>query len=156
MPVSKTLTIVLIVALLVAVAPASAATGTPGVHTPGVRITSVTIEPNGPDLNITMHYSTGLTTKIFSLLFGARVVQPAIADQLAAFGDPKLVSIDPYGETAKLVARDQGQLADGVYLYDRGATFPAAVDVLEIRGRSVDRPLIVNDTTTVPAFSYHP
>ena len=145
----KTLAIVVVAALLLLVTPASAASGEPGVH-----ITKMTIEPGGPDFNITVQYSTSFMTKIFSLLFGARVVQPGIVDQVAGLGDVKLASIDTYGQTARLVAKNQSRPLNGMYLYDKGATFPVAVDVLEIAGSAVVEPLVINSTNTVPTFFY--
>jgi hypothetical protein len=147
----KTLAFVLIAALLLAVAPANAASNEPGVH-----ITRMTIEPDGPDFNVTVHYSTSFMTKIFSLLFGAKVVQPAIVDQLGGFGDVKLASIDTSGQVAKLQAKSQGNLSGGYYFYDRGAKFPATIDLLEIKGKTVDRPVTLNNTASVPTFFYRP
>jgi hypothetical protein len=151
MPGRKTLAIVLIAAMLLAVTPASAASNEPGVH-----ITRMTIEPDGPDFNVTVHYSTSFMTKIFSLLFGAKVVQPAIVDQLAGFGDVKLASIDTSGQTAKLQAKGQGNLSGGYYFYNKGAKFPVAIDLLEIKGKTVDRPVTANNAASVPTFFYRP
>lgn len=151
MPGRKTLAIVLIAALLLMVTPASAASSDPGVH-----ITRMTIDPSGPDFNVTVHYSTSFVTKIFSLLFGAKVVQPGIVDQLSGFGDVKLVSIDTSGQTAKLQAKNQTQLSGGYYFYNGGAKFPVAIDVLEIKGKAVDRPVTASNAKSVPMFYYRP
>jgi len=151
MPGRKTLAIVLIAALLLMVTPATAASSEPGVH-----ITRMTIEPDGPDFNVTVHYSTSFMTRIFSLLFGARVVQPGIVDQLSGFGDVKLVSIDTSGQTAKLQAKNQARLSGGYYFYYGDVKFPASIDLLEIKGKTVDRPVTANNTATVPAFYYRP
>jgi hypothetical protein len=151
MPGIKTLAIVLVAALLLAVAPANAASNEPGVH-----INRMTIEPNGPDFNVTVHYSTSFMTKIFSLLFGAKVVQPAIVDQLTGFGDVKITGIDTSGQVAKLQAKDQANLSGGYYFYDKGAKFPVKIDQLEIKGKAVERPLTINNAAVVPAFFYRP
>jgi hypothetical protein len=152
LPGRKTLAIVLLAALLpLLVTPASAASSEPGVH-----INRMTIEPGGPDFNVTVHYSTSFMTRIFSLLFGARVVQPGIVDQLSGFGDVKLVSIDTSGQTAKLLAKNQTQLSGGYYFYSGGVPFPVAIDVLEIKGDKVDRPVTVTNAKSVPAFFYRP
>ncbi len=147
----KTLAIVLIAALLLTVAPANAASNEPGVH-----LTRMTIEPAGQDFNVTVHYSTSFMTRIFSVLFGAKVVQPGIVDQLEGFGELKLVSIDTSGQVAKLQAKNQTQLSGGYYFYDGGAKFPRAIDSLEIKGKSVDRPITVNNTVSIPTFFYRP
>jgi hypothetical protein len=151
MPGRKTLAIVLIAALLLMVTPATAASSEPGVH-----ITRMTIDPDGRDFNVTVHYSTSFMTKIFSLLFGAKVVQPGIVDQLAGFGDVKLVTIDTSGQTAKLLAKNQTQLSGAYYFYNGSAKFPAAIDLIEIRGNAVDRPVTASNAKSVPAFYYLP
>lgn len=150
MPGHKTLAIALVIALLLATVPASAASSEPG-----VRITRLIIEPDGPDFNLTAHYSTSFIMKIFSILFGARVVQPGIVDQLSGFGDVELVGIDTLGQTAKLQAKNQARLIGSYYLYDRGAEFPVAIDRLEIRGTAFDLPRTINNTTSVPMFYYN-
>ena len=151
LPGLKTLAIVLVAALLLLVTPACAASSEPGVH-----ISRLTIEPGGPDFNVTVHYSTSFMTKVFSILFGARVVQPGIVDQLSGFGDVKLVSIDTSGQTAKLLAKNQTHLSGGNYFYSGNAQFPAAIDVLEIKGSNVDKPVTVKNAKAVPNFFYRP
>jgi hypothetical protein len=146
----KTLAIVLIAALFLAVAPASAASTEPGVH-----LTRMTIEPVGENFNVTVHYTTSFMTKIFSVLFGAKVVQPGIVDQLSGLGEVKVVSIDTSAQVAKLQAKNQTELSGSYYFYDRGAKFPWAIDMLEIKGKTVDRPVTVNNTVSVPTFFYH-
>jgi hypothetical protein len=145
----RMLAIVFIVALLFVVTPASAASNEPGFH-----ITRMTIEPDGQDFNVTVHYSTSFITKIFSLLFGAKVVQPGIVDQLGVFGDVTLISIDTSGQTAKLQAINQTRLSGGYYFYNNGAEFPVAIDLLEIQGNSVDRPMMIKNALSVPEFFY--
>jgi hypothetical protein len=145
----KTLAIVLIAALFLAVAPANAASNEPGVH-----LTSMTIEPAGQDFNLTVHYSTSFMTRIFSVLFGARVVQPGIVDQLSGFGEVNLISIDTSGQVAKLQAKNQTQLSGNYYFYNGSAKFPWAIDSLEIKGNTIDRPITVNNTESVPIFFY--
>ncbi len=152
MPGRKTLAIVLIAAqLLLMVTPATAASNEPGVH-----ITRMTIDPDGRDFNVTVHYSTSFMTKIFSLLFGAKVVQPGIVDQLSGFGEVKLVSIDTSGQTAKLQAKNQTNLSGDYYFYNGGAKFPAAIDLIEIKGKNVDRPVTASNAKSVPTFYYRP
>jgi hypothetical protein len=147
----KTFAIVLIAALFLAVAPANAASNEPGVH-----LTSMTIEPAAQNFNISVHYSTNFMTKIFSVLFGAKVVQPGIVDQLSGFGEVKVISIDTSGQVAKLQAKNQTQLSGGYYFYNGSAKFPWAIDMLEIKGNTIDRPITVNNTDSVPTFFYRP
>lgn len=151
MPGRKTLAIVLIAALVLLVTPATAAASEPGVH-----ITRMTIDPDGRDFNITVHYSTSFMTKIFSILFGAKVVQPGIVDQLSGFGDVKLVSIDTSGQSAKLQAKNQTNQSGDYYFYNGGAKFPAAIDLIEIKGKTVDRPVTASNAKSVPTFYYRP
>ncbi len=153
MSAGKTLAIVLIATLLLlmtlAIAPASAASGEPGVH-----ITRMTIEPNCTDFNITVQYSTSFMTKFFSVLFGAKVVQPGIVDQLSVMGDVKLTTIDTSAQTAKLLAKNQSRLSGSYYIYDRNAAFPAKIDVLELKGNAYDLPRTINNTGSIPTFFY--
>jgi hypothetical protein len=150
----KTLAIVLIAALIaalfLAVVPANAASNEPGVH-----LTSMAIEPSGENFNVTVHYSTSFMTRVFSVLFGARIVQPGIVDQLSGFGEVKLISIDISGQVAKLQVINQTQRSGGYYFYNGDAKFPWAIDTLEIKGNSIDRPITVNNTVSVPTFFYH-
>ncbi len=149
MPGRKTLAIALIIALLLLVAPVNAASNEAGVH-----IKKLTVEPNGPDFNLTAQYSTSFMTKIFSLLFGAKVVQPGIVDQLSALGNVTLVSIDTSAQEAKLQAKDQGVLSGGYYFYNKGAEFPATIDQLEINGNAYDLPMTINNAAQIPTFFY--
>ena len=139
----------IVAALVIAAAPANAASGEQGVH-----ITKLIIEPRGPDFNVTVHYSTSFMTKIFSLLFGARVVQPGIVDQLDGFGDVRLASIDTYNQVAKLTVKNQSRPFNGMYLYDGDATFPVAIDLIQVTGDAIDQPLNISNAAEVPAFFY--
>ena len=136
---------------LVLVAPVSAAS-----PAPAVKITKLVIEPSGPDFNITVSYSTSFLTKVFSLLFGSRIIEPAITDQLSGFDNLALVSVDPSGQTAKLVAKDQAQLSNGWYVYGGGAKFPARIDQVEVRGKAMDKPLVITGCSELPTFFYRP
>jgi|AGTN01.1.fsa_nt_gi hypothetical protein len=149
MPGRKTLAIVLIATLLLAVTPVNAASNEPGMH-----IARMTIEPDGPDFNITVHYSTSFVTKIFSILFGAKAIQQGIVDQLSGFGDVELTSIDTIDESAKLKAKDQGRLSGVYYFYDNDTKFETAIDLLEIKGDSVDRTITIKNAESVPTFYY--
>ncbi len=141
-----------IAAFFLVVTPAAAATPAE----PGVHITKMTIEPDGSDFNITVNYTTSFMTRIFSIFFGAKVVQPAIVDQVSVLGNVSLVSIDTSAQSAMLVAKDQGQLSGGMYMYDRNAKFQVPVDTLEIKGSTVDRPITQNNTDSIPTFFYRP
>jgi len=152
MPGKYILAMVAIAVTLLAATPATAAAPSE----PGVHITKMIVEPDGPDFNITVSYSTSFMTRIFSLLFGAGVVQPAIVEQVSVMGNVSLISIDTPAQTAKLVAKDQGQLSSGMYVYDRNAKFQLPVDTLEIKGSTVDRPIALNKTVSIPTFFYRP
>lgn len=137
--------------LLIATVPANAASADPAVH-----ITKMVIEPHGPDFNITVYYSSSFMTKIFSLLFGAKVIEPAIVDQLSGFADVKMTGIDPSGQVAKLSAKNQTWLANGWYVYNGNARFPVPLDHIEISGKSMDNPIIINNGSEIPTFFYRP
>ncbi len=145
----KTIAIVLIATLLLAVTPVNAASNEPGMH-----ISRMTIEPDGPDFNITVHYSTSFVTKIFSILFGAKALQQEIVDQLSGFDNVELTSIDTIDESAKLKAKDQGRLSGIYYFYDNDTKFEAAIDLLEIKGDSMDRTITIKNAESVPTFYY--
>jgi hypothetical protein len=144
--------IVAVALLFFAAEPAAAATASE----PGVHITGLIVEPDGPDFNITVNYSTSFMTRIFSLLFGAKVVQPAIVDQVSVLGNVSLVSIDTSAQTAMLVAKDQGQLSSGMYVYNKNARFQVPVEKLEIKGHRVDRPITKDNADSIPLFFYRP
>jgi hypothetical protein len=138
-------------ALLVATVPAQAA---PAEH--AIKVTRLVIEPDGPDFNITVSYSTSFMTRFFSLLFGSKVIEPAIVEQLSGFGEVRLASIDPSGQTAKLVATDQAWLSNGWYVYNGGARLKTSVSRIEIRGKAIDKPIVLSNSSAIPTFFYRP
>jgi hypothetical protein len=75
---------------------------------------------------------------------------------MAGLGEVKLLSIDTSGQTAKLRAKNQTNQSGDYYFYNGGAKFPAAIDLIEIKGRAVDRPVTATNAKTVPAFYYRP
>lgn len=114
----------------------------------------MTIEPEGEDFYITMQYDPSFMTQVFSLLFGSNAVQPTIVDEVADMGNITIVSIDTHSSTVRLVANGQTTMSGGWYTYDSCARLATPVDRLEISGKSVDRPVIVNNASQIPTFFY--
>ncbi|CAJ37038.1 hypothetical protein [Methanocella arvoryzae] len=140
---------VIFLSVLVAAAPAQAASGDAGIH-----YTKIVVEPEGPDFHVTVYYNTGFMTRVFSLLFGTGSLKAAITAEVAGFGDIELQSLDTSNEVASFIAYNQSSCSDGWYMYDANAKLPVQVDQLEISGKALDRPIIINDATEVPDFFY--
>ncbi|WP_424359111.1 hypothetical protein [Methanocella sp. MCL-LM] len=143
------LVIVSTLLLLVGTAPAQAASGDAGIH-----YTKIIVEPDGPDFHVTVYFNTGFMTKVFSMLFGTGSLRASILDEVAGFGDVDLQTLDTTDCVASFVASNQSSYSDGWYMYDSNARLPVPVDQLEIRGGSLDRPIIINNATEVPDFFY--
>jgi len=78
--------------------PAEAAAASDG----DFRVTKMIVDPNGPDMNFTVYYESGFFTRVFSILFGARVLQPDILNVFANFSNVSLMSIDSNAGVAKV------------------------------------------------------
>ena len=143
--------IVVVVLLLSALtmSPVVATSGEAGVH-----FTRVVVEPTGSDFHVTVHYNASFMTKVFSMLFGTGVLESAVTDEVSGFGNVTMESINTSDGIAKFTMANQSDYSDGWYMYDNNARFPLSVDRLEIRGNTLDRPVIVNDATEVPDFFY--
>lgn len=125
----KILAFVVLIMLGTAIVPGSAASP----NDDSVHVSRIVVEPNGPDLNFTVYYESSLFTKVFSIIFGARVVQPSIQDLFVNFTNVSIVSIDSNNGVAKLTAKGQSRLTDGGwYVYDGTASLPSNVDVIEV------------------------
>lgn len=135
--------------LLVATAPAQAASGESGIH-----YARMVVEPDGPDFEVTIYYNAGFMTKVFSMLFGTGSLIAAIEDEISDFGEVDLQSLDTTDCVAKFTISNQSVYAEGWYMYDNNARFAVPVDQLEIRGGTLDRPIIISNATEMPDFFY--
>ncbi|MCD1294440.1 hypothetical protein CUJ83_05430 [Methanocella sp. CWC-04] len=150
--ISKRVSAIIIVFLLIAcIVPANAASSENNL----VRVTKIVVEPDGSDLKYTLNYDTSIFTKVFSLIFGARVIQPSIEGVFVDDSDLTLVSIDPNNCIAKFTAKNQSRLTmGGWYVYDGGAKFSTEIEEIEIRDMSMEKPIIVRNGAELPMFYY--
>jgi hypothetical protein len=120
-----------------------------------VRVYKLVVEPNGPDLNYTVYYNTTLFTKVFSLFFGAKVVQPSVQNFFTDSNNTTLISIDPSKGIAKFTMKNQSRLTNGGwYVYDGNETFADKVDRIEVKHVSMMKPLVVKNSDHLPQFYY--
>lgn len=120
-----------------------------------VHISKIVVEPDGANLNFTMYYNTGVFTKVVSLIFGAKIIQPSIEGIFANFTNVSVVSIDSGNCIAKFTARDQCRLTEGGwYVYDSNTAFTREIDELEINAASMDGPKVYQNVTVIPMFWY--
>jgi hypothetical protein len=130
-------------------APAMAATPTDK----DVHITKVVVEPGGPDMNFTIYFESSFFTRVFSIIFGAKVLQPSIEHMFSNFTNVSIVSIDSNSGVAKVEVRDMSKLSgDGWYIYNGSSTFASRADVIEVHN-SDGKVVTLNDANTLPAIS---
>jgi hypothetical protein len=130
-------------------APAQAASTDAGLH-----YALVVVEPDGSNFNVTVYYNTSFMTKVFSMLFGTGSLKLAIEDEVTGFGDIDMQSLNTTQGVAKFTAFNQSVYSDGWYMYDDNARLSVPVDRLEIRGTTMDRPVIIENATEMPDFFY--
>ncbi len=126
----KVMAVMLVMVIISSVAaPAMAASG----QNNDIHVTKVVVEPHGPDMGFTVYYESTFFTRLFSIIFGARVLQPSIDELFMNFSNVSIVSIDPSGEVAKVTVSNISRLADdGWYVYDGDEEFPYAIDTIEV------------------------
>ncbi len=138
-----------LLALGAMVAPAMAATPQDN----DIHITRIVVEPSGPDLNFTVYYESSLFTRVFSLIFGARVLQPPIEHMFSNFSNVSIVGIDANNNVAKVTVKNIARLSsDGWYAYGGSTAFASKVDVIEVHN-SDGRVVTLNDTDLLPVIS---
>ncbi len=117
------------------------------------RVTKMIVEPAGPDLNITVYYESGFFTRVFSILFGAKVLQPDILKVFTNFSNVSLVSIDSNSGVAKVAVNNVSKLnRDGWYVYDGNTTFTSKAAVIEIHNKD-GTVVSLSDTNKLPVIS---
>lgn len=118
-----------------------------------VQVTKIVVEPSGPDMNFTVYYETSFFTRVLSIIFGAKVLQPSIEHVFDNFTNVSLVSIDSNNGVAKVTANNVSVLnGSGWYVYDRNTTFRSKVGVIEVHNPD-GKVVTVNDTDTLPVIS---
>jgi hypothetical protein len=118
-----------------------------------IHVDKIVVVPNGPNLNFTVYYDSDFFTKVFSFIFGSRVIQPSILHIFDNFTNVTVLSIDSNNGVAQVVAKNQLTLSDnGWYIYGGNATFTTYVDVLEVHS-SDGSVLTINNTNALPVIS---
>ncbi|WP_174590780.1 hypothetical protein [Methanocella conradii] len=142
--------VALVMIMMVAVAaPAMAASA----QNKDVHVTRVVVEPYGPDMNFTVYYESTFFTRLFSLIFGAKVLQPSIEDLFINFSNVSIVSIDPSSGVAKVTVKDVSRLTDdGWYVYDGDEELADVVDVIEVRNPD-GKVETLNEANKLPVIS---
>ena len=118
-----------------------------------IHVTKMVVEPSGPDLHFTVYYEGSFFTRVFSIIFGAKVLQPDILHVFANFSNVTLVSLDSNNDVAKVTVRNVAvQNADGWYVYDGDNKFTSKIGVIEIHNAD-GQVVTVTDTDKLPAIS---
>lgn len=130
-------------------APAMAATAQDG----DIRVTKMVVEPEGPDLHFSVYYESSFFTRVFSIIFGAKVVQPNIERVFANFSNVSITSIDSNNAVAKVVVRNASTPeSDGWYVYDRDTAFTSKIPLIEVH--NADGGVVTQiDESRLPAMS---
>lgn len=143
----KAFAIAALLLLTFAVLPAHAATTEGPLH-----FTKVVVDTDGPNLNFTVYYEMDFFTKIFSMIFGGKTIQPSVESLFMNFSDSSLVSMNVPSGSAKIVAKNQSRLSEDWYVYDNDTTFAASIPLVDIN--------IANETKSytninrLPIFCY--
>lgn len=131
------------------VAPAVAAAPPDG----EIHVTRMVVEPAGPDMNFTVYFESSFFTRVFSIIFGGKVLQPSIEHLFINFSNVSLLSIDPNNGVAKVTVRDVAKPSgDGVYVYGGNTAFTTAADVIEVQS-SDGKVVMLNNADTLPAIT---
>jgi hypothetical protein len=140
--------------VLLSAIPAYAASASPDRgDNSNIQVTRVVVEPKGQDLNFTVYYDVSMFTRVFSMFFGAKTIQPSVEGLFGNFTNVNVTRIDMNENVAELHASRQMSLdSDGMYEYTGNAEFPVRVDRLEIRDTSVG-PMIIENADSLPFFT---
>jgi hypothetical protein len=121
-----------------------------------IHVTKIVVEPRGPDMNFTVYYESNFFTRVFSLIFGGKVIQPTIEHLFANFTNVSLLSIDSNNGIAKVGVKNLSQPADGGwYVYDGDRALTENVDAIEVHN-SDGGVVTVKDTNKLPVISNRP
>lgn len=148
----KALSLVVLFMMVVSIMPAATA-ATADTSDRNIQVTRIVVHPDGPDLNFTIYYDTSLFTRVFSIFFGAKTVQPSIENTFVNFTNVTVTRIDLNTNEAEVSATNQTHMnGDGLYVYDRSAAFPERIRRLEVRDTS-EGPMIVENADSLPFFT---
>jgi len=118
-----------------------------------IHITRVVVEPAGPDMNFTIYFESNFFTRVFSIIFGAKVLQPSIEHTFANFSNVSILSIDSNSGVAKVAVSDISKPSgDGWYIYNGSLAFTTTADVIEVHN-SDGKVVTLNDTNTLPVIT---
>lgn len=118
-----------------------------------VHVSKMIVEPGGPDMNFTIYYESNFFTKVFSIIFGAKVIQPSIEHVFANFSNVTIAGIDSNNGYARIVVKNQSKLGDdGWYVYNKTTTFTSNIDVIEVH-TSDGNVITLTNTNTLPIIS---
>ncbi len=141
--------ILVLITLEVTVAPAIAAAP----QDSEIHVTRVIVEPSGPDANFTVYYESSLFARVFSIIFGAKVLQPSIEHMFVNFTNVSVLSIDSNSGVAKVEVRNMAAPSDdGWYVYNGSSALAVTPDVIEVRN-SDGNVVTLNNANTLPAIS---
>lgn len=139
----------MLLTLGVIIAPAVAATPTDS----DIHVTRIIVEPGGPDMNFTVYYESSFFTRVFSIIFGAKVLQPSIEHMFANFTNVSIMGIDSNNGVAKVTVRNMSMLSDdGWYIYNASTAFATRADVIEVHN-SDGNVVTVNNANMLPTIS---
>ncbi len=131
------------------IAPAVAAAPTDS----DIHVTKIIVEPSGPDMNFTIYFESSFFTRVFSIIFGAKVLQPSIEHMFSNFTNVSITSIDSNSGVAKVAVKNMSKLSDdGWYIYNGSSAFAFRADVIEVHD-SDGKVVTLNDADTLPAIS---
>ncbi len=147
----KIVSAVLVLLMLGAMA-APAVAATPPAESE-VHFTKVVVEPAGPDMNFTLYFENSFFTRVFSIIFGGRVLQPSIEHMFVNFSNVSISSIDSNNGIARVEVRNMAKLSDdGWYIYNGSIALAATPDVIEVHN-SDGKVVTLNDVNTLPEIS---
>ncbi len=141
--------IIVLLTLEVTVAPAMGAAP----QESEIHVTRIIVEPAGPDVNFTVYYESSLIARVFSMIFGAKVMQPSIEHMFVNFTNVSILSIDSNSGVAKVGVRNVSVPSDdGWYVYNSSSALAVTPDVIEVRN-SDGNVVTLNNENTLPVIS---
>jgi hypothetical protein len=143
----KAFAIAMLIMLTFTVIPVHAASPEGPLH-----FTKVVVDPDGPDLGFTVYYETDFFTKVYSMIFGSKTIQPSVEYLFSNFSDPSLISMNVPAGTAKVVARNQTQLSDDWYVFNGDTALSASIPCIEVNIDNETKSY--NNTNRLPIFCY--
>ena len=142
-----------IIGTLIAPALATSALAATPYNNNDIHITKIVVEPNGPDMNFTVFYDSNFFTRVFSIIFGAKVMEPSIEHLFINFSNVSIVSLDPNSGMASVMIKNISKPGtDGWYVYDATTEFPSQADIIEVHD-SDGQVVTTYNSNSLPAIS---